>query len=172
MFKLSYEYRKKERDKMQQERVQLLLSHSYYEYAKKLLESYKFDASNEKEIKEKIFGRLGISREGFLESMKQSQVMLRHPGLGLTMLNELGIKVKLNEKEARMLQERKECLMGEISVERFRIEAIEAEAKKEIGERWKEVMKTLIVLDLLYLEYRLDPKEIAVTFKKYKIGLT
>jgi len=172
MFKFSYEYKKKEKDKMRQERVHLLTIGLYSDYVKRLLDSYKFDTIHEKELKEKICGKLDMTCEGFFNIVKESEVMTKQPGLSLTMVDELGLHVKLNEKEARKLHKDKENLIERINLETYQVEVIENEARKEMGEEWERTLKTLIMLDILYLEYKLDPKEIAVTLKKHKLGLT
>ena len=122
-------------------RKNLLLSKSYRNYSREVLKCYKFDCDCEREIFNRIFDKLGITEEIFKAEIRKNSVAMRQYNINLTMLDELGLKVKLCEKDARSLKNRKDELTRTLDINEFEIESIQNEAFSEIGERWRDKIR-------------------------------
>eukprot|EP01022_Parablepharisma_sp_SALTPOND_P033066 TRINITY_DN88126_c2_g1_i1.p1 TRINITY_DN88126_c2_g1~~TRINITY_DN88126_c2_g1_i1.p1 ORF type:complete len:847 (-),score=111.14 TRINITY_DN88126_c2_g1_i1:1552-4092(-) len=172
VFKFSYECRREEKVLRRRERTKMLNSQNYENYVREALEAYRLDHDCEKEILKTVLDKLGISERVYLESLQKERAELQQRHCSVAVLDALGIKVNLTEEQAKRLKSRKDLLTQNVNVKNFLKDGMEAEGLQKAGERWKEVLKMIIVLDKLYMEYGLDEKEIAASLRKYGLGLT
>ncbi len=172
VFKFSYEYKKEERDARRRERIRLLADQNYEQYAKEVTEAYKLEDSCEQEIVSTVLSRLGVTREMYEASKDRERAELQRMQLSVAALDALEIHVALTKEEARELHETMMFFSQITVVEDYIPRSCEAEALVTLGERWRELLKTMIVLDRLYGKYGLNGREVAASLRKYGIGLT
>ena len=173
VFKFSYERCKKEKDEKRHERITLLNERDHTTYVKKALEAYRLDHDCEKEILKLVLDKLNISMKIYLVSLDRNRVELQQRHCSVAMLDALNIKASLTKEQAKKLKDRMDYLTQTVNLKDYvREEDVKSEGLKTVGEKWKDVVRTIIVLDKIFLEYNLDEKEIAANLRKYGHGLT
>ncbi len=173
IFKYSYEYRKAEKDAKRAERVALLRARRFDDYALKCIETEQLEQECSMTIKARVFQHANINDGIYLRT--QAKEKARLSDCSVRALDSLKLEVKLAKKEAKELKQSKDELQAELQAEGNIVTSITREGQLEcyhkLGVNWSDKLKTMLLLDKLYLKYCIGQYEIAATLRKYAFEL-